>query len=492
MTGGLIQLVSHGIQDIFLTTDPQITFFKAVYRRYTNFTIEAIPLQFLYKPDFGKRVTCMISRNGDLIGKMYIVIDLPAIPEFRDDDIIKFAWVRKIGYAIIKQVEIEIGDALIDRQYGDWLNIWSELTTSNYYDINAMIGNVKELIEPTNGKRSYRLYIPLQFWFNKTAGLALPIVALQYDYIKLNLDLSEFNKCINLSPTHYITIDNDIVNLKQNEYLIQKIDNNTINIGKFIHYDILTKRLYYNMITDSGFTCNTVIYGMTTKFEIKMENNTTERLYINRTINFKNICLKNCFILAEYIFLDSDERTKFAKAKHEYLIEQLAFDGSSTINSSHQSYRIGFINCCKKLLWVTQLSQSIKNHDYFNYTDNLIRDCNGNLIGKNMITSETILFNSNERLSYRNSQYFNWIQPYQYFTHSPPEGINIYSFSLYPDAYQPAGSANLSKIDNVDLKISVNPKICYDSDAVIRIYGVMYNIFRIVGGISGLVFSTDY
>ena len=139
MSGGLIDLVAKGIEDIFLINNAQITFFKTIYRRYTNFSIEPIPVPFINKPNFGKKTSCIILKNGDLIRKMQLVITLPSIPLFKDEngalDVInKFAWVRKIGFALIKKIEIIINEELIDCQYGDWLNIWNELTVTSKKD----------------------------------------------------------------------------------------------------------------------------------------------------------------------------------------------------------------------------------------------------------------------------------------------------------------------------------------------------------------------
>src|SRR5579872_1248316 len=128
MPGGLIQLVAYGEEDLFLTSDPQITFFKILYRRHTNFSIEEIRQNFTHTPDFGKRLTCILSHAGDLISNTYLVVTLPSIPQFLNSDgsidtITKFAWARKIGYALIKTIDVEIGGQLIDRQYGEWLSI---------------------------------------------------------------------------------------------------------------------------------------------------------------------------------------------------------------------------------------------------------------------------------------------------------------------------------------------------------------------------------
>ena len=529
MAGGLIQLVAYGQQDVFITNDPQITFFKVVYRRHTNFTIETIPQTFIHKADFGRRVTCVLNRNGDLIRKIYVVATLPKIPQFKDENqqvdvIAKFAWVRKIGYALIKAVEVEIGGELIDRQYGDWLNIWSELTLSNKQDITQMIGDIKELYEFTNGKPSYKMFIPLQFWFNRVTGLSLPIVCLQYNHIKINLEVNDFRNCYILAPTHYINVDNDFVNFKQFEYITQDVDG-VVSLAKYIYFDIINRRLYLSRITDNGFLSLTetdptlladenqqkallyekngdgdlvnakyLITGLSSGFTSMPRINAVEQTYKNRTVNFKNIVLKDCFLLVEYIFLDDEERIRFSQARHEYLIEQLFFDGESTIDGLTQSYKIGFTQCNKELIWVSQLllAQNNRNNDLFNYTDSMLRDDNGNLIGKNLILRETIMFNGHERLSLRDSQYFNWLQAYQHHKHSPPEGVNVYSFSLFPERHQPSGVANLSRIDNAVLKIIVSPLINFNYTAKLRLYGVGYNVLRIANGISGLVFSIDY
>lgn len=534
MTGGIIQLVAYGVQDLFLTNDPQITFFKVVYRRHTNFSTEVIPQFFTQIPEFGRRVTAILGRNGDLIRKLHLVVELPRIPNFKDEDgnidvITKFAWVRRIGYAIIDTIEIEIGGELIDRQYGDWLNIWHELTVTNDKNIDKILGDVKILTEPTNGKQSYRLFVPLKFWFNRVTGLALPIVSLQYNHIKINIEFSRFEKCHIITPTHFINIDNDFVNFKPFEFIEQNVDG-VKSLARFVHFDIINRRMYLWRISNNGFLNLTesdplkiqteeqqdsllyeklpdtdpndpralvnaryLIKGLTSKFEAMPRINAVERIHTNNSINFKSIRLKNAFLLAEYIYLDDEERVKFSQSKHEYLIEQILFNGEKTIDGLHQSFKLGFTQACKELIWVSQLSLALnpRVNDLFNYTDSLVKNENGDPIGRNIIRRETLLFNGQERLTFRDSEYFNWIQAYQNHDNSPSEGINIYSFTLHPTKHQPAGSANLSKIDNILLRLSVNSDITFTNTAKLRIYGVIYNILRIANGISGLTFSND-
>ena len=528
MTGGLIQLVARSNQDLFLIHEPQITFFKVVYRRHTNFSLEPIQQNFITRPNFGKRVTCVLSRNGDLIRRIYVAIELPTIPKFVDaqqnpDPIAKFAWVRRVGYAIIKTVEIEIGGELIDRQYGDWLNIWQELTLPDRKQIRRLLGDVKELVQYTNGKQSYQLVVPLQFWFNRITGLALPIVSLQYNHIKLNLELNTLQNCSVVTPSNALALSDDFVNFIPNEYITQTIEGVT-SIGQFIYFDILNRTMYLQQLSTQQFQSlnvtdvtaiqtqqqqDSILYatnsdgtlvnsqylitGVTSGYKAMPQINAVERIYVNTSINFNNISLNNCYLIVEYGFLDDDERIRFSKARHEYLIEQIFFNGQNTIDGLFQTFKLGFSQPCKELIWVTQLASATTSNvnDTFNYTDSLIRDPADELTGSNIILNETLLFNGFERLTYRNSQYFSWLQPYQYHRRAPSHGINVYSFALHPEKHQPSGTVNMNRVDNVDLRVNVNANITFANTVYLRAYGVFNNILRIVNGISGLIYSID-
>ena len=181
-----MQLVAYGAQDIYLTGNPQITFFKVVYRRHTNFAMESIEQTFNGTVDFGRKVSCTVSRNGDLIGKTYLQVALPALSGTN------VAWTRNIGHALIDYVNIEIGGQEIDRHYGDWLNIWNELTqTAEHEDgYSVMIGNTSDLTTPASSVDAATLYVPLQFWFNRNPGLALPLIALSYHEVKFNISFT--------------------------------------------------------------------------------------------------------------------------------------------------------------------------------------------------------------------------------------------------------------------------------------------------------------
>jgi len=533
MTGGLIQLVAQGSSDLFLTSDPQITFFKMVYRRHTNFSSEVIPIAF-NAPNFGKRVSVTLGRSGDLIRNIHLVIELPRIEQFYSneklDKISKFSWIKRIGYGIIKTVEIEIGGELLDKHYGDWLNIWHEITVPDNKNIDKIIGDIDELTNPNNGIPSYKLYIPLKFWFNRITGLALPIVSLQYNDVKINLEINELEKCMIFTPTHTIAIDNDLVNFEPYEFIEQTVDG-VKSIARFVYFDPITRLMYLWRLSSNRFSSlnlieqkteaeqNAILYetfpkenlndpeadpgglvnskylitGLTSGFQAMPRINTNEKIYRNTVLDFKSINLKNASLLVEYLYLDNEERIRFSQSKLEYLIEQVLYNGEKTIDSVNQTFKLGFTQTCKELIWITQLSdaQNTINNDIFNYTDSLIKDKNNKPIGNNIIQTQEIIFNGQDRVSKRNSSYFNQIQPYQHHYASPIEGINVYSFSLFPVKHQPSGSANFSKIDNISIKLNVNNNINFNNTAKLRVYCIINNILRISNGISGILFSND-
>ena len=193
-TGAVIQLVAYGTQDLYLTGNPQITHFKSVIRRHTNFSMENVENYFHGKLSPGQKIQCKIQRVGDLVHQMYLKLDLPKLQTIQGEDNIYTSWVNSIGYVIIDYVEIQIGERVIDRQYGQWMNIWAELSTdlSKKDSLNTMIGH-HDFFTPTTQNGPLQLYVPLQFWFCKYIGSSLPLVAIQNQDIRINLQLKKFN-----------------------------------------------------------------------------------------------------------------------------------------------------------------------------------------------------------------------------------------------------------------------------------------------------------
>ncbi len=383
MGGGLMQLVAYGAQDVYLTGNPQITFFKVVYRRHTNFAIEAIEQTFNGSPAYGNRVTCTISRNGDLIHRIYLQTTLPAIPA--DSDV---SMIDGFGNFLVKEVELEIGGQRIDKQYGDWLNIWQELSCpeEKLDGLNRMLGVTVNNRHFNTAKSEQIIYTPLQFWFCRNPGLALPLIALQYHEVKINLTFEDKAKL-------------------------------------FV-----------------GTVSNALAFS-------------EAKLYV------------------DYIYLDTEERRRFAQTSHEYLIEQLQYTGSETVAQNNVKTRLNFNHPVKELVWVLQTEDNRTYKQLTNYTTHLAPNTvqattdtsiaavkTGGASGKNPVSSAKLLLNGHDRFSERPGSYFNLVQPYQHHTRIPADskGINVYSFALNPEEHQPSGTVNMSRIDNATLNITVD------------------------------------
>ena len=415
MGGGLLQLVAYGAQDVYLTGNPQITFFKGVYKRHTNFAIEAIEQTFNGTAGYGSRVTCQISRNGDLINRVYLQLKLTG----------SGGYCKYFGLRVLNYVELEIGGQRIDRHYAHWLYIWNELTlpVSKRGGWNDMVGAYGGAVG-TSIKST--LYVPLEFWFCRNVGLALPLIALQYHEVKININFESETNC-----------------------------------------------------RGSGSVPITF----------------TASLWV------------------DYIFLDTDERRRFAQLTHEYLIEQLQFTGEESISSSNPKVKLNFNHPCKELIWFATNSDNDKNN-WFNYTTkvnnvSLGDDVNAELINSklrydgltgdgielvypsNPIIKSKLILNGNDRFATRDGMYFNVVQPYQHHENIPNNaGINVYSFALKPEEHQPSGTLNMSRIDTAMLQLDIYSGDTYiNSKSTLYVYSTNYNVLRILSGMGGLAYS---
>jgi hypothetical protein len=469
-----MQLVAYGAQDIFLTGNPQITFFKVVYRRHTNFAMESIEQTFNGSADFGKKVTCTVSRNGDLIHRVYLRVELPTVTVKKEG---AFRWLNWVGHILIRSVEVEIGGQRIDKHYGDWLHIWNELTQTAGHQLGYanMVGNIPQLVNPYENKSTTEsedvpgeiLYIPLEFWFCRNPGLALPLIALQYHEVRLILEFADKRDC----------------------YWAARWDDTN---DKWVHD-------YSKADVPS---------------------------------------LSSASLFVDYIFLDTEERRRFAQVSHEYLIEQLQFTGDESTSSQNNKFRLNFNHPTKELVWVVQPDDNVTDEapygkQWFNYTDaydmsyspdfsyNLASldlatpnqtsaglpgiaagGANGVFVptsfegGKNPVARCKLQLNGHDRFSERDGRYFNLVQNYQHHENVPVQGVNVYSFALRPEEHQPSGSCNFSRIDNATLNLTLTPQavkkegpngnVMISRTSRVRIYAVSYNVLRIMSGMGGL------
>ena len=405
MGGGLLQLVAYGAQDVYLTGNPQITFFKVVYRRHTNFAIEAIEQSFNGNNNLGSSVSVLITRNGDLINRIYYNAKIKNTGG-TDHNLVPY-----FGQRLLKTIELEIGGQKIDKHYSEWLYIWNELSmpVGKKDGYMTMVGGKADNSAVSLGTgQSYEVTVPLEFWFCRNVGLALPLIALQYHEVKINISYAS---------------DKDIA------------------------------------------------------------------VVSSEASDFK---LQDAALWVDYIFLDTDERRRFAQLSHEYLIEQLQFTGTDNIESgstSMKSVRMTFNHPCKELVWVIRgndvTKDSVTTSPHWNNFTNKIN--NGErVISKNPVTKAKMQLNGNDRFAERDGTYFSVVQPYQHHECTPSVyngGINVYSFALKPEEHQPSGTLNMSRIDTAVLSVQSSMA------GTIYIYAVNYNVLRILSGMGGLAYS---
>ena len=387
MGGGLMQLVAYGAQDIYLTGNPQITFFKVVYRRHTNFSMEAIEQTWngTSEGTGPARCTATISRNGDLVHRMYIqMVGTTASGK------------ENVSAATIDTVELEIGGQKIDKHTGAFLETYAELTEPNptfHCGNGATTGTNFQNMSGMGGTDSTSVeanwMVPLQFWFCRNPGLALPLIALQYHEVKVILNWS--------APT---------------------------------------------AIWNSSGVKNT--------------------------------------LWADYIYLDTDERRRFAQVSHEYLIEQMqestiAIEGASDLNFNHP---------IKELIWIKEPTK---------HAASFLLDS----VAEHPVEYQLKL-NGHDRFAARDSRYFTRTQIWEHHTGcgglgsaadlgggQGNDGIAVYSFALKPEEHQPSGTCNFSRIDNAQFVVGTTA----GTSAANKMYAINYNVLRIMSGMGGLAYS---
>jgi len=349
---------------------------------------------------------------------------------------------------------------------------------------NKMIGNISELTNFTFSKPNSILYIPLSFWFCQDSGLALPLIALAHNDVKIHVEFNDINYCYNLSPSYNIRITNNVCILNVGEKIIQ-IYQNIQNIGEFIYFDEINQLLYYNPIKGT-FIIPTVdndnklvLISNKSNFNIYIQTNSVV-VQGEDYFKFNKPALINSYLLINYIYLDNYERSKFINKNHEYIIQLIQTIPEQTFYSINSIYKLPFYNPIKLVIWRTLLISNKNINKQFNYTDN-----EEQLINKNLL-----IINSINRMDIDSIQYYTNIQKYQYQFLNQQNGIYMYSFSLSPKDLQPSSSMNFSKIDDAYLQINFNNIINYQNPITIQAYGIQYNLFRASNGIGGIVFNS--
>tara|TARA_Y100000389_G_C17464068_1_gene524075 strand:- start:1887 stop:3536 length:1650 start_codon:yes stop_codon:yes gene_type:complete len=548
MTGGLLQLSKYGAQNVYLNGNPQMTYFKSVYKRYSNFSMEMIRLDFDGVQELSYNVStqlrCKILRNGDLVNRIYFAITLPDIySSYHDGTNIKFQWVPNIGTQIVRKCTLSIGGNKISEVYGQWIEIWHELflDTAGKNQFDTLTGHVPDTFMPAHNGwnagfypssslkstenenpdadtnifsnfksnpflqppsiRSRQLYVPIPFWFCNNTGLALPLIALQYHEVHLELECRPI--------TELYTI------LETREGYSTEVGARTAPDATLSHHHIGN---FITSVPISSFTKN-LNNGDLTDGETNIQGWNMDS-----------------HILTSYIFLDEDERKKFAKNSHEYLIEQtnrLEFIG---IAGGTKTLDLQFNHPVKYMVWCAQRSdiEFLNRHNnytnwldefipptsaayvkllgqddedglYYTSNDDALDDVSGcrallptkfnfEFYNEDIIRNSRLLFDGVERYSSRDALFHRYLQSYQHNTKTDKSGIHMYSFALDPSKYQPSGACNMSRVSNLQLEIETNKLFSSAENADsyqynVFVYAINYNILRITSGMGGLAFA---
>ena len=420
MAGGLMQLVAYGAQDVYLTGNPEVTFFQAKYKRHTNFAMENIEQTVNGTAADSGRVSVTVARNGDLVGDMYVeLLSKAGVASISSDTTADLCWVAERA---ISSVELSIGGQRVDKHYQKWWRLYSEL----YLDESkkATWGKM------TTGTADSTVYLPLVFFFNRNPGLYLPLIALQYHEVRIDFDLA------------------------------------------------------------SDFTT----YLQTGTFKV----------------------------WANYVYLDTEERRRFAQKGHEYLIEQVQHTGQDTVTSAQtKQVRLSYNHPVKELVWC--FDSGVARTKMWNFTSkgavgDVILECDptgiadsnafistsvsgapllklgtGGTAAADAFTEEVngplntfkLVLNGQDRFKEQKGKYFNQVQPHFHHSGSPYAGVYSYSFALKPEEHQPTGTCNFSRIDNAQVAVTMKT-----TDALnLNMFAVNYNVLRVQSGMGGLAFS---
>jgi hypothetical protein len=419
MAGGLMQLVAYGAQDVYLTGNPEVTFYQAKYKRHTNFAMENIEQTVNGTAASSGRVSVTVARNGDLVGDMYLELE-SAIAATATAEAGDCNWVAERA---VSSVELSIGGQRIDKHYQKWWRLYSEL----YLDEAKKATWGKMTTAADTGAGTGAVYLPLIFFFNRNPGLYLPLIALQYHEVRIDIDLaSDFTEFLNASV-------------------------------------------------------------------------------------FK--------VWANYVYLDTEERRRFAQKGHEYLIEQVQHTGTDTVDAANtKQVRLSYNHPVKELVWC--FSNTAAKSSLWNFTknnlvteialesnqtaDNLDSNCYVPIsnLGTPMYATKLstaayteeasgqletfkLVLNGQDRFKEQKGKYFNQVQPYNHHSGCPAPGVYSYSFALKPEEHQPTGTCNFSRIDNAQVAV----KMAAGTATSMHMFATNYNVLRIQSGMGGLAFS---
>ena len=536
MSGALLQLASMGPQDVYITGNPEITLFKKVYLRYTNFSLETVQQPFDNNVDFGTNSTMIIEPTGDLISKIVLVLTLENITSS-----VNWGYVKNIGHAIIEKISVTIDGNEIDSHYNDWINIYNNLhiNKSHQERYKLMIGDTYELKNLSTEHPSYTLYIPLEFWFCKSSSNSFPVCSLNNKTFQISVTLKNAIDCINYKTSAiplntdlpkisagYILVDyvyletneKKLFQTNTNEYMIEQLQTQTnivTSANSFktsLTFDNPCKYLIWCVNLDKYFYRNNyLVWAPDDNWSYQRDQ--FAKIVWLATRNGLNVSdITNPYILFENTFVNIGQEPNMIIGGNS-ILERFANKVNCIILFAEKDDS-GNIIAKATLDNVILIMNNITSEDMSTIVDDILLDTKtttdqsaflsiysisiidifntGNFIDgtDNPIIQSSFQLNGKNRFQPRDGFFYNYLQPFYYFTNSPPDGVNTYSFSLDPENLQPSGTINLGQIQSKDLVINLgmynNSYDAYFStyfkSGQIRIFTVNYRMLAILQG----------
>lgn len=452
-----MQLVAVGSQNQYVSSTNEMSFWTQNFRRPTNFSMESVRQTFITRPvlEYGGRstFTCRVGRVADLLANVYFSFQLPDI---YSDANMRFQWIKNIAQYMIYSYSIRVDTALIDQNYGEWMDIWNDLSlpAEKRAIFDRMTGNVQEFTNPVtlnpkviieNNQISYTYYpvatagtpsikgrrfvVPLDFWFTKNPSLALPLVALQYQQVEISMEFRGANELYQI-------------------------------------YDQVTDK-YYSPDGYRNLPGNANVDVSLSRFTAYGGNGPN------------NLDLDG-YLECNYVFLDEHERRLIAAKQLDYLVNRVFradFDGVRSIHTMD----LTLSNPVKELVFITRRGDANKYNTWSNFTAAIPENTSYPIL-----KSAKIMWNGLDRIEEKPAYYFNQVQPWEYHTGSPREGIYVYSFALMPEKTYPTGFFNASMVSKIQLYVTMTDTT---EEYEVVVYSVYWNIFRIMGGQGSMVFA---
>jgi hypothetical protein len=442
MGGGLLQLVAYGAQDAYLNGNPQITFWKGLYKRHTNFAMEPFRINFTGQPNWGIKQSAVVGRHADLLYSTYIEIVLPV----NGTNGAAYNWNNergRLGYNLIKYTELEIGGQLIDRIYGEWMYLWDQLTSdyNTAKNLWTMVGggltsgstslSTTSDCNANSGRPSLPnvFYIPLYFFYTKSPGAALPLIALQYHEVKINVLWNKPELIAGNFLTGVSTIPDPVQAAVYIDYIYLDVEERR-RMAQQSHEYLIEQTQYNEDVALSSYS---------NRIDLTFNHPVKELVWVVQPTSYTNCSVSRSF--------------------GQNRLRPFTYDGVSTAGAT---------------------------------------------IGP--VYEQWIQINGQDRLDRRFGDYYNEVQIYQHHTGSIytrearnddsdffQRGIYCYSFALRPEEHQPSGTCNFSRIDTATIVMNLNGAMRVDETTDntydVRVYAVNYNVLRIMSGMAGLAYS---